>query len=233
MKTNLNELGKFYWNHLQETKPASRESCPPPERLLLLVRSKMARGERTKILNHALHCADCLNEIKAILEITEKANAFILDLERFVEDSDQAKGGNAGRFARYLSWNYASVASLIILFVAIVAFSILRVSSRPGYRGAAVPAIELVSPVNKTVSGTELKFVWKSLPRAKHYLVEVFDPALDLVWRSKSIEKNELSPPEEIVRGLRPEETYYWIVTGVLENSDTVKSGMKPFSVKK
>lgn len=233
MKTNLTELREVFKDHLESKKPASRESCPSPEHLLSLVRSKMSGGEREKILNHTIECVYCLDEIKTLLEITDKANAFVLDLQRFVEATDGKKGGNAGRLTRYLSWNYVSVASLVILFTAIAAYSVFRFSSRPSYRGAAVPAVELVSPVNKAVSGTGLKFIWKGLPMAKHYLVEVFDPTLDLVWRSESIAKNELSPPDEIVRGLKPGERYHWTVTAVLENGDSVKSRMKPFFVKK
>jgi hypothetical protein len=233
MKTDLLDLKAAYRDFLDGNKPASRESCPSPEDLVLLVRSRISRRRKTKIMDHAAKCAYCLQELKTILDVTSQENKFILAMNDALNSAAHEQSPRTNPLARRVSWNYVSVAAIVILLAGIAAYSIFRFSSKPDFLRGPVAGIHLVSPADKVVPGAELKFVWEGLPNAKFYIIEAFDASLDLVWRSESMTANEFSPPHEILQKFRPDETYFWTVTAILEGGSKIKSNMNEFSIKK
>jgi len=233
MKTDRLDLKDAYRNFLEGNKPASRELCPSPEDLVLLVRSRMPRRDRSKIMNHTAECSYCLQEVKTILDVTNKENKFILAMNDVLNSAAHEKPAQARPLAKRLSWNYVSVASLVILLMAIAAYSIFHFSSRSDFRRGPTADIHLISPAEKAVSGAELKFVWDVLPKAKHYVIEAFDASLNLVWRSEPNTANEFNPSREVSQKFSPSETYFWMVTAVFEGGNKIKSRMSEFSIKK
>jgi hypothetical protein len=233
MKTNLVDLKQVYKNYLEDNKPSSRESCPPPEKLVLFVRSKMAGRDQKKFLNHATKCSYCLHEVRSILDITKAENTFIFEMSRLRNSASLAKRPQARPLARPWSRNPVSVASAIVLLAAIAAYSIFHFSSRSDFRRGPTANIQLISPVEKAVSSAALRFSWEAVPKAKYYIIETLDATLDLIWRSESLTANEFQPSQDILRRFRPNESYFWIVTGVLENGDKIKSRLKKFSIRK
>ena len=233
MKTDLLDLKEAYRNYLEGNKPASRELCPSPEDLLLLVRSRMPRRRKTKIMDHTAKCSYCLQEVKTILDVTNKENKFIHAMNDVLNSAAHEKPAQAKPLAKRLSWNYASVASIVILLAAIAAYSIFHFSSKSDFRRGPAADIHLILPAEKAVSSAELRFVWDVLPKAKHYVIEAFDASLDLVWRSVPITGHEFNPPREVSRKFSPNETYFWMVTAVLEGGNKIKSRMSEFSIRK
>ncbi len=233
MKTNLVDLKQVYKDYLEDHKPSSRESCPPPEKLVLFVRSKMAGRDQKKFLNHATKCSYCLHEVRSILDITKAENKFILEMSRLRNSAGLAERPQARPLARPWSWNTVSVVSAIVLLAAIATYAVFHFSSRSDFRRGPTANIQLVSPVDKAVSSGELRFIWEGVPRAKYYIIETFDALLDLIWRSESLTTNEFQSSQDILRKFRPNEKYFWTVTGVLENGDKIKSRLKKFSIKK
>lgn len=233
MKTDLLDLKDAYRNFLEGNKPASRELCPSPEDLFLLVRSRMPRRRKTKIMDHTAKCSYCLQEVKTILDVTNKENKFILAMNDVLNSAANEKPAQAKPLAKRLSWNYVPVASLVILLTAIAAYSIFHFSSKSDFRRGPAADIHLISPAEKAVWSAELKFVWDVLPKAKHYVIEAFDASLDLVWRSEPITGHEFNPPREVSQKFSPNETYFWMVTAVLEGGNKIKSRMNEFSIRK
>jgi len=233
MKTDLLDLKEAYRDFLEGNKPASRESCPSPEDLLLLVRSRISRHRKTKIMDHTAKCAYCLQEVKTILDVTNKENKFILAMNGALNSAANEQSPRTSPFARRLSWNYISVVSIIILLVGIAAYSIFRFSSKPDSLRGPEADIHLISPANKVVPGAELRFIWEGLPNAKYYVIEAFDASLDLVWRSEAMTANEFNPPRDVIQKFRPDEAYFWMVTAILEGGNKIKSKMNEFLIKK
>lgn len=233
MKTDILDLKGAYRDFLEGNKPASRESCPSPEDLLLLVRSRISRRRKTKIMDHTTKCAYCLQEIRTILDVTNKENKFMLAMNDALNSAANEKPARTSPFAGRLSWNYISIVSIIILLAGIAAFSIFHFSSKPDYLRGPGAAIHLISPADKVVPGAELRFVWEGLPNAKYYIIEALDASLDLVWRSESMTANEFNPPGDVIQKFRPDESYFWTVTAILEGGNKIKSNMNRFSIKK
>jgi hypothetical protein len=233
MKTNLVDLKQVYKDYLEDHKPSSRESCPPPEKLVLFVRSKMAGRDQKKFLNHATKCSYCLQEVRSLLDITKAENKFILEMSKLRNSASLAERPQARPLARPWSWNTVSAVSAIVLLAAIATYSVLHFSSRSDFRRGPTANIHLILPAEKAVSFAELRFVWDVLPKAKHYVIEAFDASLDLVWRSEPITGHEFNPPREVSRKFSPNETYFWMVTAVLEGGNKIKSRMSEFSIRK
>jgi hypothetical protein len=233
MKTNIVDLKQVYKDYLEDHKPSSRESCPPPEKLVLFVRSKMAERDQNKFMDHAVKCSCCLREVRSLLDITKAENKFNLEMSKLMNSASLAKRPQARPLARPWSWNTVSVVSAIVLLAAIATYSVLHFSSRSDFRRGPTANIQLISPVDKTVSNGELKFIWEGVPKAKYYFIETFDALLDLIWRSESITTNEFQSSQDILQKFRPNEKYFWRVTGVLENGNKIKSRMSEFSIRK
>jgi len=233
MKTDLLDLKDAYRNFLEGNKPASRELCPSPEDLVLLVRSRMPRRDRSKIMNHTAKCSYCLQEVKTILDVTNKENKFILAMNDVLNSAVHEKPAQARPLAKRLSWNYVSVISAVVLLAAVATYSVLHFSSRSDFRRGPTANIQLVSPIDKAVSSGELRFIWEAVPKAKYYIIETFDATLDLIWRSESLTTNEFQSSPDILQKFRPNEKYFWRVTAVLEGGNKIKSRMSEFSIRK
>ncbi len=233
MKTNLVDLKQVYKDYLEDHKPSSRESCPPPEKLVLFVRAKMAGRDQKKFVDHATKCSYCLHEVRSLLDITKAENKFILEMSKLRNSAGLAKRPQARPLARPWSWNTVSVVSAIVLLAAIATYSVLHFSSRSDFRRGPTANIQLISPVDKAVSNAALRFSWEGVPKAKYYVIETFDASLDLIWRSESLTTNEFQSSQDILQKFRPNEKYFWMVTGVLENGDKIKSRLKEFSIRK
>jgi hypothetical protein len=233
MKTNIVDLKQVYKDYLEDHKPSSRGSCPPPEKVVLFVRSKMAGRDQKKFLNHATKCSYCLYDVRSLLDITKAENKFVLEMSKLMNSASLAKRPQARPLARPWSWNTVSVVSAIVLLAAIATYSVLHFSSRSDFRRGPAAKIQLISPVETAVSSAALRFIWEAVPKAKFYVIEAFDASLDLIWRSESLTANEFQSSQDISQKFRPNEKYFWMVTGVLENGDKIKSRLKKFSIKK
>jgi hypothetical protein len=154
-------------------------------------------------------------------------------MSKLMNSASLAERLQARPLARPWSWNTVSVVSAIVLLAAIATYSIFHSSSRSDFRRGPTANIQLVSPVDKAVSSGELRFIWEAVPKAKYYIIETFDAALDLIWRSESLTTSEFRSSPDILQKFKPNEKYFWRVNGVLENGNNTKSGMWEFSIGK
>jgi len=231
MKTNLSEIQDTYKEYFEDRRFAARESCPPPETILRCLRSDKFTRQKSKTIDHLTKCGACAREAKVILDISKEENRFLRQIEDFMNSRRRQRPREKKTHFWRLSWNSIAVVSFIILTTAVVASSLLWLSSRSDSRRGTRPEMQLVSPVNQSLPVAQLKFVWQSFPRAKYYVIETFDATLDLVWRSEPIRLNEAYPPQAMIQRFKPDETYTWMVTAVLENGDQIKSRQKEFRI--
>ena len=233
MRTNLVDLKEIYKDYLEDNKRSSRDSCPPPEKLVLFVRSKMTGRDQKRFLGHATKCAYCLGEVRSLLDISNAESKFMLEMSELRNSASLANRPQARPLARPWSWNTVSLVSALVLLAAMATYSVFHFSPRSDFRRGPTANIQLVSPVDKAVARDELRFVWEGVPRAKYYIIETLDVLLDLVWRSEFITGNEFNLPREVSQKFRPNERYFWMVTAVFEGGNKTKSGMSKFSIRK
>jgi hypothetical protein len=76
----------------------------------------------------------------------------------------------------------------------------------------------------------DLQFKWKKVPNSKYYLIELFDSALCLVWRSEPIDGIMAGIPADTKAVFQPG-TYYWILTAIRMDDTSLKSDLKEFAI--
>lgn len=232
MKINQSDLGKIYTNYLKDRRAASSELCPSNENLLLWLRSKLPKREKNKITDHIIKCYDCAQEVQWLMDRIRKENGIVYEIKNYI-DANYAEQPRKTRVpARRLSWKIISFASALVLLAAITTLSIFNFSSRSDLPRGVSSGIIIVSPINKSCEVNELKFVWKSQPYVKYCFVEIFDSSLALLWRSNAVFQPLVTPPNDLLQKLIPEETYFWMVTSVFEGGNKVKSRLIEFRMK-
>lgn len=232
MKINQSDLKEVYANYLKDRKVTSGESCPSNENLILWLRSKLPKREKNKITDHLVNCYDCAQEVKWLLDRIRKENGIIHEIKQHIDANYAEQLRKARVPPRRLSWKIVSFTSTLVLLAAIATFSVFYFSSKSGTRRGVPSDLVLVSPVDKFYAAGGLKFVWKGLPNAKYYLVNVFNASFAPIWRSDTIILNEVIPSKDLLQKLFPKESYYWMVTAVLKNEAEVKSKLKEFKIK-
>jgi hypothetical protein len=231
MKINQSDLKKIYMNYLRDPRVASSELCPSNENLLLWARSKLPKREKNKITDHLVKCYDCAQEVQWLLDRIRKENGTIYEIKNYIDANYAEPQQEALVPPRRFSWKIVSFASVLVLLVAITTLSIFNFSSRSDFRRGVSSDINPVSPINKSLNANELRFVWKGRPNMKYYFVEVFDSALYRLWRSDTILQHEVIPSNDLLQKLIPKETYFWMVTGVFEGENKIKSRLIKFKI--
>ena len=133
--------------------PAGREGCPSPEALDALSSRRGAEEERLATLNHAMSCTECRRE---------------LDLLRAV-------GGTAKR----PFWHprvFALAATLMLAAGALLVWQATRWDAPDALRGTAA-AVTLLLPRDGARVTAPPAMVWRAVPDAINYRIEVLDPA--------------------------------------------------------
>ena len=231
MKISLSDIEGIVAPGCENPSRPRRDDCPPPEKLVLCARSALSKKGKNAITGHLMICRDCAAEVKTILAVFAEESRLIRDLQDSEPAPKKAKPKAMGLPGWRPAWRIASAVSAVVVLAALGMFLLSRFAPRSDRQRGTVLAFNLVSPVNKAFSVGELKFTWKG-PAAKYNVVEVFDSSLSLLWRSAGVVGNEVAAPEELTRKLKPEETYFWMVTAVSEDGARVKSKLGEFKTK-
>jgi hypothetical protein len=232
MTMNLSDVRDAYQEYLKNRRDETRTLCPSAEKILEFSRSGLTKKERAAIATHVAQCYDCSRELRNLLEIIREESRFIQAMNEVLVFEPQEEDQKAGFLVKTLSWRFLSWALLIVLGAAVATFSVLRLTSRSDLRRGGASQVESVSPAGKAYAAGELKFVWKDFGRTKYYSVEVFDASLAPIWRSQAVLGNEMLPPEALLEKLASGQSYFWMVTAVLENGEEVKSRLKEFRIR-
>ena len=231
MKIKQSYLKEVIADFLHNKRAESGESCPSNEDLVSWARSKLPKREKKRITDHIVNCFHCVQKVQELLERIRKEDGIIYEIKKCIDANYPEPSQETLVPPRRLSWRIVSSASVLVFLGAITTLSIFIFSSKSDFRRGVSSDIILVSPINKSCHSNELKFVWKSQPYVKYCFVEVFDSTLGFVWRSNPVSQPVVTPPVDLLQKLIPEETYFWMVTSVLEGENKVKSRLIKFKI--
>jgi hypothetical protein len=234
MKINLAQIAEVYRAYLGERKAQPGEECPTPEELVRLATKEVGRKEGASIIGHVSHCPDCARFLQSILRLSGEIDRLTGKAEVLQSCPQEELLGRKKRGRVFLG-RRASVAILAGLSgLAIITFSVIKLSDRPVVRGMVGPQIRLLSPKQgASLAAGDIKFKWEAVSQAAGYTVELFDRSLDRVWRSGSISEAGTELPAE-ARGIVFEgETYFWRVAAVLTDGKELLSKLAEFSISK
>jgi hypothetical protein len=243
MRIDSKKLKALFRGYVQTRTPSSRLGCPPPEKMIAFLRSEASKGEATEIVDHISNCSSCLREFEFAAEVLRREGDFIREVEHRLSGSAGAREKKRERDARSrvrpvwrslfprLSWHAAVLLAGSLLIVFLVSRLVVF---RPVERYRAVPAarVELLEPVEKTVSISSLVFRWKEVREAEYYSVELFNEALSPLWKSGKIVENAAVLPQALTGTLEVNRSYFWMVTAYLSGGEKIVSRLEEFSLK-
>ncbi len=196
-------LGELYRRMLARSRPSGRDDCPSPEALRAVAEREATAEERLGIMEHVSACADCQRELALLGQVADTVR----------------------RSRRPMpAWWLAAAASVVLAFLGGRTL-LTRNGEEPVVRGEA-PRVTLVSPSGAVGAGSAAALVWRAVPNAARYEVEVLGPEAELV-QSATV-RDTVVP---LGGGLEPGVEYRWRVTAVRGDGTRVESPLLPFTL--
>lgn len=216
---NDDRLRELYQAAEAARAEASRASCPAPEALLALVERRGPEAERLATLDHVMACADCRREFD-LLRAVHEAGA---------EDE-------AGRERREVrSWRRALPAALLAASI-IIAVGIGVEHRREASAGGGVEQVRggaegvaLVAPAAGSSVEATPRFVWRAVPGAARYHLEIVDADGAVVLTADATDTT-YTPPRPGV--LLPGRQYSWWVSAIDAGGAQRRSAMRELRVR-
>ncbi len=211
-----------------------RRGCPSSEILLRCHRLDLSRQKRREVMDHLSRCAQCVQDSRFILNVLKEEGQLLGRLEDVVHRWNRRWNPVyplQGLFARLLS-PQAAVALTVAVVSALSYFLIIKPDDRSSSVRGDASAIELIAPLDEPSVSGSFVFKWNPVPGPRSYLVEVFDDSLALLWRSPSLDTDQMSPPDELLGKLGQGRSFFWMVTAVLADGKKVASQLQEFRLK-
>jgi hypothetical protein len=188
--------------------------CVTPEDLLALVRGEGTEEHRLETLDHVMACETCHREFELLRAI----------------DQAGTKGGATGR--RASGWQrFAPLALAASLLLAVGIGLGVRRLGEPSDVSRGNESVVLLSPPAEVAARSPIIFVWRRVPNAHSYVLELLDrgPGGDgtIVFSRKTSDTSVMLKP---VR-LRPGAVYQWWVRA-LTPAGELASPMRPLRVR-
>ena len=230
------EIKKYYEDFLENKPSPTRKKCPPPGKLVKLLRLELPEKKRNEWIDHIADCSSCAREFKSIHEILKEEDIFDHKMANMVSLQDQYQAGKSNFVKDFLlhpSWGLrAALLAVIFVILSSGLFFVLKTKKQVIERDSILQVSRLV-PDDKTLALAELVFQWEAVPNSAFYTVEIFDDALRRIWQSKRILINRLVSSIELKGKLEKGHTYLWMVTSSLEIGGSVESVWAKFTLKK
>ena len=230
MKIDRDTLRRSYRAYMASRRPPSREKCPSPEAIARSFKPSYPAWKKRRIIDHISECSSCRGEFMMFLELQRSET-----LEEQAQEHKPFETRPSGRerirtLARSPLWQYACV--LIGICLAATSFVLLvQQGSTSGTRRAHDSDIMLLSPKSGQTISSSILFRWRRTSGAEYYVVELFDEQLLPVWSSDVLRNPEVFLPQQVSARLLPDRSYYWMVTGFVQESKTGESPLVRFRI--
>jgi hypothetical protein len=191
---------------------------------LLRWRDQAAESDRARVVSHLAECAACAAAYAELIRTRPAEDGPpVLQPEAFLRRGYSAAGPKPPRV-----WvrRWAPLAAAAVLAVALAGplFWQSRVEQQPTLRGAELQELGPSGDVRPP-----FEFRWRAPGAAARYLVEVYDGDRRLIWRGET-RAEPLAASEELLRRLRPDTEYRWLVTALDARGQTLAvSPLTPF----
>jgi hypothetical protein len=156
---------------------ASRVGCPTLEALLALVQREGPESRRIETLDHASGCAACRRELEVLRSVDRAGRALAADQGGQAVGDRATVSGAGGRGRWRTGWRRAApmaLAAALLLAVGLGVRQRFGEGDLPDVPRAATGGVALVAPAEGgAVAPAPLTFVWRSVPQARQYVLEV------------------------------------------------------------
>jgi hypothetical protein len=227
----------LYRQYMAEQNSPTEKRCPSIGEIFSFFRLRTRRRRKFRILRHIAICHRCRKEFEWMHGLDRRAARLGLEIEALGRVETQS--GRAGREEKFrrgpkpaqkFAFAGFGIAALILGIVLLKPGTRLS-SNRPSiYRETGQPQIYAVYPwLRASLPKSELHFKWRSSFPCEYFLVELFDEALILVWKSPQSAESTAKIPISILRALKVGRPYYWSITGIVEGTAVTESPLFSF----
>lgn len=210
------ELQRRYLRWLAARPPRDRAACPAPGAIRALVERHGAEADRLATLDHVMACPACRADFE-LLRTLERAGAAI----GAVPSARHRAGPMAAR--------WLALAASVLLVLGGVLW--LRRADEPGVLRGAETAVRLVEPRGELPAGAAPRLVWRAVPGAVGYRIEVLDEAGEPVAALATGSPGDTVAPLP-AGALRPGGRYQWWVRARLADGSELRSGFQSFRLR-
>jgi len=232
MKIDHRDLQKLYQAFIKQKIPLTRDRCPDIEELVACFDSRKSNKRKAKTLDHVVNCADCFQEFDFIRQTLREEEKLEDEIEAVVQTSDRSTSTRSRSAFSKLSFGYASLffgaLVLMLSFVILLRSDFLKRRAKDD-RGRQTSQIILLQPLQKTKISLPLVFGWRESEGSDSYVLELYDEALRLVWRSSRLSETKLLLPHDIAARLTGGRDYFWMVTSFKGQEKRRESSLQRF----
>lgn len=197
---------KRLYARLTRERAADRTDCVEPEALAALVVDRLDEAERLRLLGHISSCAACDAELRLVWAAADAGRR--LGTRRFPA--------------------LAIAASVVAVLLGSVAVWQALEREHDATLRSVPGEIALVAPVESEHRADGIEFVWRPVPGAFRYQLELLDAEGGLVF-SASSEDTVLALPDTL--SLTAGE-YRWWVRAVRQDGSQMRSRALPFRIR-
>jgi hypothetical protein len=192
--TETTRLQELYARRVTTRSVDNRAGCVAPEAILALVRREGPEADRLATLDHVMACAACHREYEWLSAVDEAG------------DAAESVTGTASRRPWQQALPYALAASVLLAVVAILVPG--RAPGPEPERGTRGDIV-LVAPPAGAIVGGPLTFVWRPVPDASAYVLEVLARDGTVAFTATT---SDTTVTLTDVRPLLPSTDYQWWV---------------------
>jgi len=239
MKITHKELCQFYESYLDDNVPLSRKECPSLKKIIKFFNPQSSPRHKARIVDHLSQCIYCAQEFRSLLQILRSEKKLNEEIGHWLLEKNSSpllERPDERNHILGLSWRYLwlLLGGVFIIFSFLVSFNknLSWNLTEPEGRGDKANQIYLIEPKNGNYIRSRLTFQWAGLPESEYFILEIYDETLAPVWKSPKIFGNTCSLPEETVKKLIKQRSYFWMITVYLENGERHESALETFTLR-
>lgn len=222
--------------------------CPSKDEIIRHFEETAVKGDAGRIPDHARTCPECRAIFEAVREIRSQSGGILSALDGLDLESREARrrlreearreilGLRTRRRPKRLNAFRrlavpavgAAMATLLALFIIVPNIGTRRTNALE--RNGSALEIGLLRP-RGTVPASALTFEWTRQPEARSYRLEIYDRALEPVYRSGPLNGDAFPLPGDASALIRGNEVYFWKIVAAFDDSRTIQSEFAKFTL--
>jgi len=229
------EWGNLLREYLQNRGPAEAGPCPASEEITSFFRRKTGRRKKYRLLRHILDCRVCRDEFEWMHALELRIARLSRDVKR-LEHQPPTRSRFTGTafpakpFLTRWVWTGLGSAAILVGLLLIVPARRFPQDPKPTYREAPqLQFQDVYPPLGASVHRADLHFSWKAPLSGGSFILELFDPAMGLLWQSPTTGSTEIRIPDRVLQLMKEEQLYFWSISGIGDDQSIIESPLYDF----
>lgn len=228
MRININKLKILYLTYVVSRTANNRDSCPSPYSMLKTIMAAHSLRKKKRLIEHISECSSCLEDFSLLLKI---ANLDTQHFSKIIKQVQEHSSTIRPSFSLLLLSNFMKYAIIMTsLILLIISFTlVLEKEAALTSLRSKTERIQLIDPGHIHKIARPLIFNWTKHPKAKYYVLELFNDEMLPIWTSPNIKEISYYLSDEILKKLEIDKRYFWIIKAFSSTEELAKSNLASF----